>query len=68
MCWVDVSVNQQEATLAAQLNERRAEGPAATGFCLYCDKPLPEHMRWCNADCRDDWEHDQMLHDRGGLR
>lgn len=28
----------------------------ATGRCLYCDEPLPDGHRWCNAECRDDWQ------------
>lgn len=40
-------------------NSRRPVGPVATGFCLHCDTDLPEGVRWCNADCRDDWERDQ---------
>lgn len=27
-----------------------------TGFCLFCEEPVPENRRWCNADCRDDWQ------------
>jgi hypothetical protein len=27
-----------------------------TGFCYNCDEPLPSGLRFCNADCRDDWE------------
>lgn len=36
----------------------RDKGPKieATGWCLFCDEPLPEGRRWCDADCRDDWE------------
>lgn len=34
---------------------RKPEGPAATGFCLNCDHPLPEGLRWCDGLCRDDW-------------
>lgn len=31
----------------------------ATGQCLYCEEPLPEGRRWCNAECRDEWEREQ---------
>ncbi len=34
---------------------RKPEGPAATGACLCCEAPLPLGLRWCNAECRDDW-------------
>lgn len=35
---------------------RKPEGPAATGFCLYCEDFVVAPLRWCNADCRDDWQ------------
>jgi len=28
-----------------------------TGHCFYCHTPTPE--RFCDADCRDDYERDQ---------
>lgn len=33
----------------------------ATGHCLNCDAPLEAsvldvEMRWCDHDCRDDWQ------------
>lgn len=27
-----------------------------TGYCLFCGEPLPKGKRWCDADCRDQWE------------
>lgn len=29
---------------------------AATGECLWCEKPVPDKVRFCCADCRDDWQ------------
>lgn len=40
----------------AQLSQRKPVGPVATGFCLNCDEPLAAGHRWCDADCRDDYE------------
>ena len=28
----------------------------ATGECLNCFEPVPAGHRWCNANCRNDWE------------
>jgi hypothetical protein len=28
----------------------------AIGECLWCGEPLNVGMRWCGAECRDDWE------------
>jgi hypothetical protein len=25
------------------------------GTCLSCEADLPDGIRWCNADCRDDY-------------
>lgn len=30
-----------------------------TGKCLYCAEPLDKGRRWCNADCRELFEHEQ---------
>lgn len=38
------------------LRTRKPAGPQATGCCLFCGEPLPPGQRWCNSDCRDDWE------------
>lgn len=38
------------------LSKRQAEGPQAVGYCLECGEPLAAGLRWCDADCRDDWE------------
>lgn len=27
-----------------------------TGYCLFCNEPVSKPRRWCNAQCRDDWE------------
>jgi hypothetical protein len=44
-----------EGALAAQ-REKRAEGPRYTGKCLACGEETDERRRWCDAECRDDWE------------
>jgi hypothetical protein len=28
----------------------------ATGACLWCGDEVSAGRRWCDADCRDDWE------------
>jgi len=30
--------------------------PSATGFCLYCEEPLNEGVRFCDKDCAEDAE------------
>lgn len=69
---LDVSVAQQERILAAQLSVRKPEGPAATGFCLYCgeqvtdddiveyiragNKPPPGVRKFCDINCSKDYD------------
>lgn len=35
------------------------QSAVATGYCLYCEEELSDGRRWCNAECRDDWEKEQ---------
>lgn len=37
------------------MRQRKPEGPAPTGVCLFCGEPLAPGLRWCNRDCLDDW-------------
>lgn len=53
----DIAEKETSRLLELQLTARKPEGPGATGRCLNCDKaPLPVGHRWCNAECRDEWE------------
>lgn len=49
---------EREMARLLALRLRRASGPQPTGACLWCGKPLAPPLRWCDADCRDDWERD----------
>lgn len=51
----DQATAVEERDRALALTQRKPEGPAAIGRCLHCEQPLPSGMRWCDADCRDDW-------------
>lgn len=52
----DLSEERSARELAALLRQRRRQAPAACGHCLWCDAPLSAGQRWCDTDCRDDWE------------
>lgn len=52
----DLTAERLEREMAHLLALRRASGPAPTGGCLWCGEPLAEPLRWCSAECRDDWE------------
>ena len=44
-------------TEVARYCSRRDEpNVIATGFCLHCDEPVESPRRWCDAECRDNWE------------
>lgn len=64
---LDLSVAQQETILKFQLAARKPEGPAYTGYCLdpNCGEELEAPRRWCNASCREAWEHDRRLRSKG---
>ena len=53
---VDITAERLEREMARLLRLRRASGPQPTGACLWCGAPLAPPLRWCDADCRDDWE------------
>jgi hypothetical protein len=52
----DLATQQEQVFLAAAMSHRKPEGPIACGHCLNCEEPLPRGARWCDADCRTDWE------------
>lgn len=52
----DRATEREEQDRDRALQYRRPTGPTATGQCLACEQPLPAGLRWCDAECRDDWE------------
>lgn len=53
---VDLTAERLAREMEAILKRRAEAGPAPTGFCLWCGAKLAHPLRWCDADCRDDWE------------
>jgi hypothetical protein len=35
---------------------RKPSGPLATGVCAWCDEPVDAGKRWCDVQCRNDWD------------
>lgn len=71
---IDDANDHVEKELTRTLSMRKPEGPVATGLCLFCEHQLvddetlaraetdglPDNTkRWCDSDCRDDWEREQ---------
>lgn len=41
---------------AAMKNRKQAVIPAGIGMCLNCGEDVEGENRWCDNDCRQDWE------------
>lgn len=52
----DDAAMREEHFRELALRNKRPEGPAACGQCLNCGEPLEGLRRWCDEDCREDWE------------
>lgn len=52
----DKATEFEEQERDRALHHRRPIGPEATGVCLNCERQLPDSLRWCDAECRDEWE------------
>lgn len=46
----------EELRRRAALEVRKPTAPDATGHCLNCDARLAVGLRWCDVNCRDDWQ------------
>lgn len=62
----DLADREAEVHFKAALSKRRFI-PPVTGSCLFCATPLDnmatdvDDLRWCDADCRDDWEKERKI-------
>lgn len=52
----DQATQLEEMERSAALMRRAPSGPVATGQCLWCDSDVEDGRRWCDAECRDEWE------------
>ncbi len=54
----DITQERLDAQAAISLAAVRAAGPVLPdiGQCHNCGQPTPPAHRWCDADCRDDWQ------------
>ena len=56
---------QQQAAPLNTIDHKRKEGPPPVGQCYNCGETLRGDLRWCDADCREDWE---LRNERENLR
>jgi hypothetical protein len=56
----EIDLIQERMERDEEMRRKYTPKPAtikSTGKCLYCGEPLPNDIRWCNADCREDYEY-----------
>jgi hypothetical protein len=54
----DLTQERLEKEEAFRRKYRQEEAPIkGTGFCLNCGEAIRKDWRWCNAECRDDYEY-----------
>lgn len=56
---IDQGNEAAEIFRRSALSQRKPEGPVAKGACHNCDAPLEAGLRFCDPDCRTDWEKQQ---------
>lgn len=61
----DLADTQEQAYLAAALARRQATIPAV-GQCYSCGEPVEGNLRFCDHECREDWERVEAARRRGG--
>lgn len=54
----DQASNREQLDRDLAVNSARKANPEALaiGHCLWCNAELFGAQRWCDADCREDWE------------
>lgn len=50
---------QLDRDLAIQSARKGVSEAPVTGHCLWCNAELAQGKRWCDAECREDWELNQ---------
>lgn len=51
---------QLERDLAIASARKPSASAQATGHCLWCNAQIEQGKRWCDAECREDWELNQQ--------
>lgn len=59
----DLASDRERIAREDALRKRKPNGPESTGFCLNCNARLAGGRRWCDPECREDWE----LRDKFGV-
>jgi hypothetical protein len=60
----DELLEQMQSARIAEIRSRT--GLAATGRCHYCQDAVPDPALYCDADCREDHQHELDAKQRKG--
>lgn len=52
----DTATAREEQERARALLQRKPTGPEPCGQCHNCGETLSGALRFCDPECRDDWE------------
>lgn len=54
----DIAGERDEKLMSSRLKAAHDFAPEAKacGVCLNCGEPVAPARRWCDAECREDWE------------
>lgn len=65
---IDRASALDEQLREAYINKAREQKPKleATGQCLYCEAELSDGQRFCDVECRDDWQRENDAKRRAG--
>jgi hypothetical protein len=60
---IDQAKETEEQFITYALANRREPGPLECGECLNCGNEI-DGSRWCDTECRDQWQEEQLRYAR----
>jgi hypothetical protein len=63
---VDFTSNNDFNEERLRQHQNRKERPLCRGACLFCSKVLSSPYLYCDTDCREDYEREQLLKSKTG--
>ena len=65
---IDQACELEQRLTAAYVQHARSQRDelAATGTCHYCEQSVDATKKFCDAECRDDWQREQDARRRAG--
>ncbi|TSE30212.1 hypothetical protein [Tepidimonas charontis] len=55
----DARLEREMAAMIERVRVKPREAGPYTGYCYWCGENVHAPKRWCDADCRDEWERQQ---------